>query len=62
MDAGYGLRVRGNEFGFATFLEDGVHALNFHGLKRIGGRGIAHSVMDGGVVGDIGDAERDEQS
>jgi hypothetical protein len=62
MDAGYGLRVRGNEFGFATFLEDGVHALNFDRFKRIGGSGIAHSVMDGSVVGYIGDDEGNEQN
>ena len=58
MDTSDGLRVGGNEFGFATFLEDGVHAFDFHRFKRIGGSGIAHSVMDGDEVADIGDDEQ----
>ena len=62
MHAGDGLRVRGDEFGFTTFLEDRVHAFDGHGLKWIGGRGIAHSVMDGGVVTYIGEDEDDEQN
>ncbi len=62
MNAGDGLRVGGNEFGFAAFLEDGIHALNFHRFKWIRGRGIAHAVMDGGVVGDISDEERGKQN
>ncbi len=60
VDAGDGLRIRGNEFGFATFLKDGVHAVDGDGFKRIIGSGIAHSVMDGDEVADIGEDERDE--
>ena len=61
MDAGDGLRVGGNEFGFSTLLEDGVGAVDGDGFKWIFGSGIAHSVMNGGVVADIDDDEDDEQ-
>ena len=61
MDTSDGLRVGWNEFGFATFLEDGVHTLNFYRFKRIGGSGIAHSVMDGGEVTDVSDDEQNEE-
>ena len=57
VDAGDVLRICGNEFGFATFLEDGVHTLDGDGFKWIFGSGIAHSVMHGGVVANIGDDE-----
>ena len=61
MNAGDGLRVSGNEFGFATFLEDGVHAVDGDGFKRIIRSGFAHSVMHGDEVADVGDDEGDEK-
>jgi hypothetical protein len=62
VDAGDGLRVSGNEFGLAAFLENCVHAVDGDGFKWIGGGGIAHSVMHRDEVADIGEDERDEQN
>jgi hypothetical protein len=57
VNAGDGLRVSGDEFRFAAFLEDGVHAVDGDRFKRIVRSGLSHSVMHGDEVADIGDDE-----